>query len=81
MTWQFMLAAVLATWNRLQGGISAHVQSADKDLSCKSFPRFSCSSHWKQRFVGQPPSDSLGAGCVNEDSCLQQGCSCRDLYI
>ena len=40
-----------------------------------------CSSHWKQQFVGQPPSDCFGAGCVNDDSCLQQGCSRRDLHI
>ena len=40
-----------------------------------------CSSHWKQWFVGQPPSNSLGADCVNYDSCLQQGCSCRDFHI
>ena len=40
-----------------------------------------CSSQWKQQFVGQPPSDSLGAGRVNDDNCLQQGCSCQDLHI
>ena len=42
-------------------------------------------SHWKQRLIslmGQPPSGSLGAGCVamNDDSCSQQGCSCWDLH-
>ena len=40
-----------------------------------------CFSHWRQHFVGQPPSDSLGASCVNAGSSLHQGCRCRDLYI
>ena len=43
-TWQVMLAADLATWNRLQWGIRAHksiVQSADKDFSRRSFPHLS----------------------------------------
>ena len=85
-TWQFMLAAVLAAWNRLQCSVrkSEHTNQSFKVLTKISqvdlFLTLTCTSDWKQRFVGQPPSGSLGAGCVNDDSCLQQDCSCRDLH-
>ena len=68
-----MLAADLATWNRLQRGIWVHesiVQSADKDFSSRSFSHLS---------LFQPLE--FGASCVNDNGCLQQGCSCQDLPI
>ena len=77
-----MLVAVLAT--DISEEVRAHesiFQSADKDFSVDLFLTFVCSSHWKQLPVGQPPFDSLGESCVNDYSCLQQGCSCRDLHI
>ena len=76
-----MLAAVLATWNRLQCSVrkSEHMNQSFNVLT--KIPQADLfltlvSRRWKQRLVAQPPSDSLGAGCVNDDSCLQQSWSC-----